>query len=48
VPCALKDIGQYLEGTKQARLVILGKTNLPELELTTTTESVLFGETHNP
>jgi amidase len=33
---------------KQAGLVIFGKTTTPELGLTTTTESVLFGETHNP
>ena len=33
---------------KQAGLVIFGKTNSPELGLTTTTESVLFGETRNP
>ncbi len=33
---------------KQAGLVIFGKTNSPELGLTTTTESVLFGKTHNP
>jgi amidase/6-aminohexanoate-cyclic-dimer hydrolase len=33
---------------KQAGLVIFGKTNSPELGLTTTTESVLFGKTRNP
>lgn len=33
---------------KQAGLVIFGKTNSPELGLTTTTESVLYGKTHNP
>lgn len=33
---------------KQAGLVIFGKTNSPELGLTTTTESVQFGETRNP
>jgi amidase/6-aminohexanoate-cyclic-dimer hydrolase len=33
---------------KQAGLVIFGKTNSPELGLTTTTESVAFGQTHNP
>lgn len=33
---------------KQAGLVIFGKSNSPELGLTTTTESVLFGETRNP
>jgi Asp-tRNA(Asn)/Glu-tRNA(Gln) amidotransferase A subunit family amidase len=62
VPFALKDLGQYLNGTitsagsrvwknaiadydstyvtrlKQAGLVIFGKTNSPELGLTTTTE----------
>ncbi len=72
VPFALKDLGQYLNGTitsagsrvwknaiadydstyvtrlKQAGLVIFGKTNSPELGLTTTTESVLYGKTHNP
>jgi amidase len=37
-----------VERYKQAGLVIFGKTNSPELGLTTTTESVLFGETHNP
>ncbi|MBO0861011.1 MAG: amidase [Chloracidobacterium sp.] len=72
VPFALKDLGQYLEGTitsaggriwkdqianydstlvkryKQAGLVIFGKTMSPELGLTTTTESVLYGRTRNP
>jgi amidase len=72
VPFALKDLGQYLEGTitsaggriwkdqvadhdstlvtryKQAGLVIFGKTTSPELGLTTTTESVLYGQTRNP
>jgi amidase len=33
---------------KQAGLVIFGKTNAPELGLPSTTESVLFGQTHNP
>lgn len=33
---------------KQAGLVIFAKTTSPEFGLTTTTESVLFGETHNP
>jgi amidase len=33
---------------KQAGLVIFGKTNSPEFGLTTTTESVLYGKTHNP
>jgi amidase len=33
---------------KQAGLVIFGKTNSPEIGLTTTTESVLFGKTRNP
>lgn len=33
---------------KQAGLVIFGKTNSPELGLTTTTESVLYGKTRNP
>jgi amidase/6-aminohexanoate-cyclic-dimer hydrolase len=33
---------------KQAGLVIFGKTASPELGLTTTTESVLYGQTHNP
>jgi amidase len=33
---------------KQAGMVIFGKTTTPELGLTTTTESALFGETHNP
>lgn len=33
---------------KQAGMVIFGKTTSPELGLTTTTESVLFGETRNP
>jgi amidase len=37
-----------VERYKQAGLVIFGKTNAPELGLTTTTESVLFGQTHNP
>jgi amidase/6-aminohexanoate-cyclic-dimer hydrolase len=72
VPFALKDLGQYLDGTitsaggrvwkdqladydstlvtryKQAGLVIFGKTTSPELGLTTTTESVLYGQTRNP
>jgi Asp-tRNA(Asn)/Glu-tRNA(Gln) amidotransferase A subunit family amidase len=33
---------------KQAGLAIFGKTNSPELGLTVTTESVLFGQTRNP
>ena len=33
---------------KQAGLIIFGKTTSPELGLTTTTESVLYGKTHNP
>lgn len=33
---------------KGAGLVIFGKTNSPELGLTTTTESVLYGNTRNP
>jgi amidase len=33
---------------KQAGLVIFGKTATPELGLTTTTESVLYGQTRNP
>ncbi len=33
---------------KQAGLVIFGKTTSPELGLTTTTESVLYGRTRNP
>jgi amidase len=33
---------------KQAGLVIFAKTTSPEFGLTTTTESVLFGKTHNP
>ncbi len=33
---------------KQAGLVIFGKTTSPELGLTTTTESVLYGQTRNP
>lgn len=32
----------------QAGLVIFGKTTSPELGLTTTTESALYGQTHNP
>jgi amidase len=37
-----------VERYKQAGLVIFGKTNSPELGLTTSTESVAFGQTHNP
>jgi amidase len=37
-----------VERYKQAGLVIFGKTNSPELGLTTTTESALFGQTRNP
>jgi amidase len=33
---------------KQAGLVIFGKTTSPEMGLTTTTESVLYGRTRNP
>jgi len=33
---------------KQSGLVIFGKTTSPELGLTTTTESVLYGQTRNP
>ena len=33
---------------KRAGLVIFAKTTSPEFGLTTTTESVLFGKTHNP
>lgn len=33
---------------KQAGLIIFGKTNSPELGLTVTTESAVFGQTRNP
>ena len=33
---------------KRAGLVIFGKSASPEFGLTTTTESILFGQTHNP
>jgi amidase len=33
---------------KRAGLIIFGKTNSPELGITTTTESILFGQTRNP
>ena len=33
---------------KQAGLIIFGKTTSPELGITTTAESILFGETRNP
>jgi amidase len=36
------------ERYRQAGLVIFGKTNSPELGLTVTTESALYGKTHNP
>jgi amidase/6-aminohexanoate-cyclic-dimer hydrolase len=36
------------ERYRQAGLVIFGKTNSPELGLTVTTESALYGQTHNP
>ncbi len=72
VPFALKDLGQYMNGTitsagsriwkddvadfdstlvkryKRAGLVIFGKTNSPEMGLTMTTESALYGKTRNP
>jgi amidase len=38
----------YVTRLKRAGLVIFGKTNSPELGLTTTTESVLYGKTRNP
>jgi len=37
-----------VERYKRAGLVIFGKTTTPELGLTNTTESLLFGQTHNP
>ncbi len=37
-----------VERYKKAGLVIFGKTTSPELGLTTTTESVLYGKTRNP
>lgn len=37
-----------VERYKSAGLVIFGKSNSPELGLTNTTESVLYGQTHNP
>lgn len=37
-----------VERYKQAGLVIFGRTASPEFGLTTTTESVLFGQTRNP
>src|SRR5580704_935539 len=36
------------ERYRQAGLVIFAKTNSPELGLTVTTESALYGQTHNP
>ena len=38
----------YVVRLKRAGLVIFAKTNSPELGLTTTTESLLYGNTHNP
>ncbi|HSB12264.1 MAG TPA: amidase [Blastocatellia bacterium] len=38
----------FVARLKSAGLVIFAKTNSPELGLTTTTESVLYGKTHNP
>jgi amidase len=38
----------YVTRLKRAGLVIFGKTNTPEMGLTFTTESVLYGQTHNP
>ena len=37
-----------VERYKRAGLVIFGKTTTPELGITTTTESVLYGKTRNP
>ena len=38
----------YVTRLKRAGLVIFGKTTSPELGLTTSTESVLYGKTRNP
>src|SRR5258708_1855362 len=72
VPFALKDLGQYLDGTitsagsrvwknavadhdstyvsrlKRTGFVLFAKTSTPELGLAYTTESVVYGQTHNP
>jgi amidase len=37
-----------VERYKRAGLIIFGKTTSPELGMTTTTESILFGQTRNP
>src|SRR5262249_40214271 len=37
-----------VERYKRAGLIIFGKTTSPELGITTTTESILFGPTRNP
>ncbi len=46
--CVPDHDSEYVRRFKQAGLVIFGRTASPEFGLTTTTESALHGDTHNP